>query len=336
MNKGKPQVKSRIIGTGYYLPHTVMDNFAITSRFDLKTEDIFRVSGIRTRHWVQPDEQCSDLAEQAAREALVAAGVDRKEVQALMVSTTSPDNPFPSTACHLQRRLNLNRVAAFDVAASCTGFLYGLSIADRCIRAGQYRCCLVVASEVKSRYLDSSNPSSAVLFGDGAGAAVVMREEGREPSTSGILGIRLFSDGAYHNLISVPAGGSRRPTSRDTVNTRQHTIEVKGGQVFRVGVKRLSGAIHEMVKEAGLTMADVHQVISHQANGRMLAAIAKRLGVGPEHMYSMVEEAGNTSSASLPVALARAHQEGKMHTGDLVVLGAFGGGLTWGTGLVRW
>ena len=336
MNQANQYVKSRIIGTGAYLPQTVVDNSAITSKFDLKDDDIFRVTGIRTRHWVRDDEQCSGLAEQAARQALAAAGLGSEAVDAILVSTTSSDTIFPSTACHLQRRLDARNVAAFDLAASCTGFLYGLSIADSFIRAGRYRCCLVVASEVKSRYLDSSKKSSAVLFGDGAGAAVVMKEEGADPTSPGIMGVRLYSDGACHDLISVPAGGSRIPTSLETVKNRLHAIELKGGMVFRVAVKRLTGAIQEMLKESGLTMADIQHVIVHQANGRMLTAIAKRLRLAPEQMFSIIEEAGNTSSASLPMALARADQEGKLKPGDLLLLGAFGGGLTWGTALVRW
>lgn len=336
MNQGKRYKKSRIIGTGSYLPGTVVDNSSLAAQFDLSNDDIFRVTGIRSRHWVRKDEQCSDLAEQAARQALAAAGLGSEAVDAILVSTTSPDMPFPSTACHLQRRLGARNVAAFDLAASCTGFLYALSMADSFIRAGQYRCCLVVASEVKSRYLDSSKKSSAVLFGDGSGAAVLMKEESDNPESAGIMGIRLYSDGAYNDLISVPAGGSRMPTSSETVRGRRHAIELKGGAVFRVAVKRLTAAIHDILKEANLTMSDVQHVIVHQANGRMLAAIAKRLGIAPEQVFSIIEHAGNTSSASLPMALSCADHEGRLKSGDLLLLGAFGGGLTWGTALVRW
>ena len=336
MNQAKRYVKSRIVGTGSYLPKAVMDNSCIASRFDLPNEDIFRVTGIRTRHWVKKDEQCSDLAEQAARQALAVAGIGSEAVEAILVSTTSPDMTIPSTACHLQRRLGAKHVAAFDLAASCTGFLYGLSMADSFIQAGQYGCCLVVASEVKSRYLDSSQKSSAVLFGDGAGAVVLMREESENPSSPGILGIRLYSDGACNDLISVSAGGSRLPTSSDTVKNQLHAIKLKGGTVFRVAVKRLTAAIEAMLEDSHLTLADVQHVIAHQANGRMLAAIAKRLNIAPERMFSIIEHAGNTSSASLPMALAGADQEGKLVPGNLLVLGAFGGGLTWGTALVRW
>jgi len=314
----------------------MIDNLSIASQFDLQNDDVFRVTGIRTRHWVREDEQCSDLAAQAARQALAAAGLDIEIVDAILVSTTSPDRLFPSTACFVQRRLGARNVAAFDLAASCTGFLYGLSMADSFIRADQYRCCLVVASEVKSRYLDSSQKSSAVLFGDGAGAAVLMKDESNDPGSAGILSIRLYSDGAYNDLISVPAGGSRMPTSSETVGNRLHFIELKGGTVFRVAVKRLTAAIHELLAESNRTMLDIQHVITHQANGRMLAAIAKRLGIAPERMFSIIEGAGNTSSASLPMALARAGQEGRLKPGDLIVLGAFGGGLTWGTALIRW
>jgi 3-oxoacyl-[acyl-carrier-protein] synthase-3 len=280
------------------------------------------------------------LAEQAAREALKAASQSIESVDAILVSTTSPDAIFPSTACYLQQKLEAKHVAAFDLAASCTGFLYGLSVADAFIRSGQYRCCLVVAAEVKSRYLHASRKASAMLFGDGAGAAVVRREEDVESSGShprhGILGVRLHSDGASHGLITIPAGGSKLPATADTIRNHLHAIELEGGSVFRTGVKRLSSAIEDMLRDFAFTVNDLKQVIAHQANGRMLRAIAKRAHLAPDQMFSMIEQAGNTSSASLPIALDVSYRQKKFHAGDLILLGAFGGGFTWGTALIRW
>ena len=334
------KIFSRIAGTGSYLPDRLVSNKEAASYFGLPDEDVFRVTGIKTRHWCHPDQTCSDLAEQAARRALHAAGQSIESIDAIFVSTTSPDTIFPSTACYLQQKLQATHGAAFDLAASCTGFLYGLSVADAFIRSGQYRNCLVVAAEVKSRYLDTERKASAMLFGDGAGAAVVMRGEcdGKEGSTvkHGILGIRLHSDGACYDLITVPAGGSKMPGTPDTVRNHLHAIALEGGAVFRTGVKRLSAAMEDILRDFSLQVPDITQVITHQANGRMLHAIAKRTRLAPDQMFSMIEHAGNTSSASLPIALDVACRQKKFDSGDLVLLGAFGGGFTWGTALIRW
>ena len=333
-------IPSRIAGTGSYLPERLVNNEEVADFLGLKDEDIFRVTGIRSRYWCGSEQTCSDLGEQAAQRALVSAGLPIESVDAIFVSTTSPDNVFPSTACHLQHKLRAKTVPAFDLAASCTGFLYGLSTANAFIQSGQARCCLVVAAEVKSRYLSSSQKSSAMLFGDGAGAAVVTKGDpshnGGMKATSGFLSIRLHSDGRCHDFIKVPAGGSKFPSNTKTVRNHLDAIGLKGGEVFRAGVKRLSLACSETLTEYGLTVEDIAQVIVHQANARMLNAIAKRAGVPLDKMFSMIEQVGNTSSASLPIALDVAHRQKKFSQGDLILLGAFGGGLTWGTALIRW
>jgi 3-oxoacyl-[acyl-carrier-protein] synthase-3 len=314
----------------------VVENAEVGWPVHREKDEIRRLTGISTRRWALPDEQCSELAEESARRALDSAQVNGDSIDALLVSTTSPDTIFPSTACHVQRRLGLKPIPAFDLAASCSGFLYGLSMADAFIRSGQFSRILVVASEVKSRYLDSPDGESRLLFGDGAGAAVVTQEAGPEGVGRGILGIRLFSDGAYHHLVQVPAGGSRMPVSSDTIRDRLHGIQLDGGVLFRVAVKRLSGAIEDLLHECSLSLSDVTQVIAHQANGRILTAIAKRLGLPANKMFSVIEEYGNTSSASLPIALDHAHRQGVFGSGDLILLGAIGGGLTWGTSIIRW
>jgi len=324
---------SRIRGTGSYVPERRVTNEEVATQFALQGRDVFRVTGIRARHWSPDEETCSHLAERAARQALESSGLSSDAIDAILVSTTSPDTPFPSTACVLQERLGMRRVAAFDLAASCSGFLYGLSMADAFIRSGQFQRCLVIAAEIKSRFLHKSQPASGLLFGDGAGAAVVTREESPD---AGIMAIRLHSEGAYHDLITIPAGGSRHPMSRDTIRRHQHSIRLQGGTVYRVAVKRLTEAIEAILRETGTNLSEVKQVITHQANGRMLHTIAKRLGVQQDQMVSIVDRVGNTSSASLPMALDWAHRQGKFHEGDLVLLGAFGGGLSWGTALIRW
>ena len=325
----------RIIGTGSYVPERLVDNVEICRTLSIDPEGVFRLTGIRSRHWVDPKQTTSDLAEQAARRACESAGIDPVSVQAVLLSTTSPDRILPSTACVLQSRLGLRSAAAFDLAASCSGFLYGLSMADRFIRSGQFQRCLVVAAEVKSRFLNLEDEATAVLFSDGAGAVVVQAEEERL-TPSAVLGIRLYADGTHHGLIGIPAGGSRRPTMLKTVENREHVLRMQGGPLFRTAVKRLAGAVNDLLKEFGCNLEDLNLAIFHQANGRLLSALGKRLGLAPEKLYSVIDRIGNPSSASLPIALDAAHREGRLRSGDLLLLGTFGGGLTWGTGLVRW
>lgn len=329
-------VCSQIVGTGSFLPQRVVENAEIGWQVQREPDEIFRVTGIRTRRWVVPGEECSMLAEGAARKALESSGLPAENLDAIIVSTTSPDTIFPATGCALQRRLGIGTIPAFDISASCSGFLYGLSMADSFIRSEQYSCILVVAAEVKSRYLDSRDGDSRMLFGDGAGAAVLVRESQPSDPPHGILGLHLYADGGYHNLVQIPAGGSRLPTTLETVRDRLHGIELDGGILFRTAVKRLSFAVEELLREFHLEVKDLKQIIAHQANGRIINAIAKRLKIPEDKMVSIIEEYGNTSSASLPIALDFASRGGAFGKGDLIVLGAFGGGLTWGTALIRW
>ncbi len=327
---------SRIVGTGSCLPKRVVSNHEVVASLGLGPEKVYQLTGIQTRRWVDEGQSASDLAAAAAERALEAAGIAKASVDSVLVSTTSPDTVFPSTACHVQRALGLPHIAAFDVAASCSGFLYGLSMADARIRSGQARTCLVIAAEVKSRFLDRQDPATAILFGDGAGAAVLVGAVPRRQPASGILGIRLYAEGGSARLIEMPAGGSRRPTTAETVGAGAHVIRMQGGPLFRLAVRRLERAAQDLLKEFGMTMQEVRQVVFHQANARILDRVRERLGVPSERMYTVIERFGNTSSASLPIALDYAVREGRVAPGDVVLLGAFGGGLTWATGLVRW
>lgn len=328
--------RSRIVGTGSFLPDRGVDNAEVSRLLRLDAAAIERRTGIRTRRWAAEHDASSDLAERAARKACEAAGVAPDSVDAILLSTTSPDMAFPSTACLLQQRLRAPQAAAFDVAASCSGFLYGLSMADAFIRSGQYRRCLVVAAEVKSRFLDPADEATAILFGDGAGAALVTAEDRSGPEAPGILGVRLHADGSRYGMITMPAGGSRKPAGPETVRAREHTIRIQGVPLFRVAVKRLVEAVADTLKEFGVGISDLGRVVFHQANGRLLSAVLERLQIPPDRMYSVLERFGNASSASLPIALDHAVREGQIASGDLVLLGTFGGGLTWGTALVRW
>ena len=329
-------MRTKIIGTGSYLPERVVSNREVGASLGLDPAVVSRLTGIEERRWAADSQASSDLAVEAARRALHAAGLPVLELGAIVLSTTSPDSVFPSTACHVQRMLGCATIPAFDVAASCSGFLYGLSMADAMIRSGQVKTCLVVAAEVKSRSIDPADGDTVLLFGDGAGAVVLRGEPETGPLGRGILGIRLHADGSRHGLIRIPAGGSRMPTTAETVAGKRHTLRMQGAPLFRLAVKRLEQAILEIVKEFGVDLQDLAQLVLHQANGRILGQLTKRLGVSPERVSSVIGRYGNTSSASLPIALDDAVRSGKISPDDMVLLGSFGGGVTWATGLVRW
>jgi len=329
-------IRTRIIGTGSYLPARIVSNEEVASGLRLTPAQIVRLTGIHERRWAQDDEAPSDMAIEAGRRALEASACEASAIDAIILSTTSPDMAFPSTACYVQHGLGCRRVGAFDVSASCSGFLYGLSMAQAMIQSGQAKTCLVAASEVKSRFLDPQDESTVVLFGDGAGAVVVRGEEDRSPEWRGLLGVRLYTDGAHHGLIRIPVGGSREPLSPEAVQRREHTLRLQGGPLFRTAIRRLERAVVDLLKEFGIGVTDLKQVVLHQANARILSQVADRLGVDPARMASVIERYGNTSSASLPIALDDAVRGGKIAAGDLVLLGSFGGGLTWAASVVRW
>lgn len=329
-------IRAKIIGTGSYLPDRVVTNEEVANSLALAPDRIERLTGIRERRWAAEREAPSDMAIVAGRRALDAAGCKASAVETIILSTTSPDMVFPSTACMVQRGLGCEGVAAFDLSASCSGFLYGLSMAQVMIQSGQVRTCLVLASEVKSRFLDHKDEATAMLFGDGAGAVVIHGEENQNPNPPGILSVKLYADGAGHGLIRVPAGGSRMPASPDTIAKGEHVLRMQGASLFRVAIRRIERAIQDLLKEFGLCLDDLAHVVFHQANGRILAQVADRLGIPSAKVSSVIDRYGNTSSASLPIALDAAAREGKIRSGDLALLGSFGGGLTWASSLVRW
>jgi 3-oxoacyl-[acyl-carrier-protein] synthase-3 len=329
-------IRARVIGTGSYLPNRVVTNQDIAPRLGLAPDHIHRLTGIKERRWAADCEAPSDMAIEAGRRALAAAGCEASVVEAIILSTTSPDTVFPSTACYVQRGLGCRGVGAFDVSASCSGFLYGLSMGQAMIQSGQLKTCLVAASEVKSRFLDPQDQETAMLFGDGAGAVVLQGEDDRIPDWRGILGIRLGADGSRHGLIRVQAGGSHTPSTRATLEKQEHTIRMQGTALYRVAIRRIEQAVQDLLKEFGVGIGEITQVVLHQANGRILQQVADRLGIPQNKLTSVIERYGNTSSASLPIALDTAVRGGAIASGDLVLLGSFGGGVTWATGLVRW
>jgi 3-oxoacyl-[acyl-carrier-protein] synthase-3 len=329
-------IRSRLIGTGSYLPSRVVTNEELAGITGVSPASIERLTGIRTRRWAAEYEASSDMAIAAGRQALEAAGCAPSSVDAIILSTTSPDMAFPSTACAVQRALGCKQIGAFDVSASCSGFLYALSMAQAMIQNTQVRTCLVIGSEVKSRSLDYKDKATTLLFGDGAGAVLVRGEDDRSPEWRGILSVKLYADGAYHGLIRVPSGGSRMPLTSETFRAKGHALRMRGAPLFRLAVRRVEHAVQEILKEFGVRSEDIGQVVLHQANGRILSHIAGRLGVGRDRLASVIERYGNTSSASLPIALDDAVRSGNVSPGDLLLLGSFGGGLTWATSLVRW
>ncbi len=324
---------SKIVGTGSYLPPRRVDNEEVAAYLEVEPSYIFRVSGIRSRFWVDSDVDCSFLAEQAARRALEQAKLNPEDLDIIIVSSTSPDFIFPSTACLLQARLGLQGLPAFDCSASCSGFLYGLSMADGFIRSGQYRRCLVVASEIKSRTLDRTDLATAILFGDGAGAAIVEQTTSEKPH---LVSIRLHADGAYHDCVKIPGGGSRWPLSQEVIDSRGHTLRIQGSKLYRLAVRRVREAVTKHLEEEKWEADQLAQVIFHQANGRMLAQLCDKLGIAPDRCENMIEQIGNTSSASLPIALDHANRRDRLHEGDRVLFATFGGGLTWGSALLQW
>ena len=324
--------RARIIGTGGYVPTRIVTNEELTRLTGVAPAAIFRRTGIRERRWAAPDEATSDLALRAAKAALDAAGTQAAALDAIILSTTSPDTPMPSAACHVQRMLGAKRAFAFDLAASCSGFLYALSVGDLMIRLGQANRLLVAAAEVKSRYLNFKDGSTAILFGDGAGAAVLAAGDERH----GVLSVTLHADGSRADLITIPAGGSRLPASEKTMAEGLHAITMKGPSLFRVAVRRIETAVTETLKEHGLAVRDVNCFIFHQANGRLLAKVTEQLGIPADKTFSVIERYGNTSSSALPLVLDAAVRAGRVQPGDLVLLGTIGGGLTWGTALIRW
>jgi 3-oxoacyl-[acyl-carrier-protein] synthase-3 len=316
---------SRIAGTGSYLPATVLTNQDLEKRIDTSDEWIFSRTGIRTRRVAAEGETTSDLAAQAARAAMTAAGVGPEDIDLVVVATTTPDMVFPSTACIVQRKLGVRRGAALDVQAVCTGFVYALAIADKFIASAQHQRALVVGAEIFSRLLDWSDRRTCVLFGDGAGAVVLERSE-----APGILSTHLHADGEYADILCVPGG-----LQGGAVQGRAF-VHMDGQAVFRFAVRALEEVCAETLAANGLTGADIDWLVPHQANVRIIEATAQKLGLPPERVVMTLEHQGNTSAASVPLALDAAVRDGRIQRNHLVMLEAVGGGMTWGSVLMRW
>ena len=322
-------IRARVIGCGSFLPSTVVTNDDLAKRIDTSDEWIRERTGIRQRYIAQDGEKTSDLAVGAGRAALVDAGIDAGELDMIIVATTTPDESFPATATIVQSRLGMTRGAAFDVQAVCSGFIYGMALADSLIKTGAARTILLIGAETMSRLLDWTDRTTCVLFGDGAGAVVLQAHTGRgDNSDQGVLNSKLFSDGRLHDMLYADGGVSSTQTAGK--------LRMQGKEVFKHAVTNIAAAIEASAGAAGIPVGEIDWFVPHQANQRILDGTARKLGIDPAKVVSTVALHGNTSAASVPLALVAAVQDGRIKRGDLVLLEAMGGGFTWGAALLRW
>lgn len=330
--KGCLLVRSRIISIGSYLPERVLSNSDLEEMVDTSDEWITERTGIRERRIADESQAASDLAFEASKIALDRAGLSAADIELIIVATVTGDMPFPSTACFLQNRLGASSAVGFDINATCSGFLYALYVADGFIRSGMHRRILVVGTEVLSKVTDWKDRTTCVIFGDGAGAAIV---EGTSEDR-GILSMSIHSDGSMWELINIPGGGSRNPASTDTLQKGMHYIRMKGNETFKVAVRTLEDVALKTLADNSLDSSRLSLLVPHQANLRIIQATADRLNLPMEKVFVNLEQYGNTSAASIPIALDEALTSGRIRDGDYILLEAFGGGLTWASALIKW
>ncbi|MBU0547755.1 MAG: ketoacyl-ACP synthase III [Candidatus Omnitrophica bacterium] len=323
--------KVGIIGVGEYLPERILTNIDLEKMVDTSDEWITTRTGIKQRHLAAKGQAASDLAFKAAEQALKNAKLKPEDLDLIVVATITGDMPFPSVAAILQNKLAAKGAACFDISAACAGFVYGLSVAQQFIACSTYKNALVVGVEVLSSITDWQDRNTCVLFGDGAGAVVLSEVKSR-----GIISTYLGCDGSKVGILNLPAGGSANPTTTETVRNRQHYLKMQGNELFKIAVNTMTKAAEIVLKQAGMSFADVDLIIPHQANARIIMAVAKKLGIPEERVYLNIERCGNMSSASTVTALCEAVQEGKVKKGDIILLDAFGAGLVWGACVIEW
>jgi 3-oxoacyl-[acyl-carrier-protein] synthase-3 len=318
-------LKSKIIATGSYLPKKIVTNLELTKTVDTSDEWIFDRTGIRQRHIAADGELTSDIATQAALKALESCGFKAEDIEMIIVATTTPDLTFPATATTVQAKLNAKKAFAFDIQAVCSGFVYAVNVADNFIKSGQVKNALVIGADVLSRIVDWQDRNTCVLFGDGAGAVLL---QATEDENSGIIASTLHSDGSLNNILKTNGGVS--------TNQKSGVIEMLGKEVFKHAVDKMVKSVLTTLKKADLKTTDIDLLIPHQANARILTAVADKLELAADKVIMTVEKHANTSAASIPLALDLASREGKIKAGDVLVLEALGGGLTWGSIVLRW
>jgi 3-oxoacyl-[acyl-carrier-protein] synthase-3 len=325
--------RGRIIGTGRSVPAKVLTNKDLEAFVDTTDEWIFTRTGIRERRVAAADESLSTFAVPAAQAALDMAGVAGKDVDLVICATVTPDMPFPATSNLIQDRIGAARAAAFDLSAGCTGFVYALSVAQRFIESGAAQTALVIGGEVLTKIMDWRDRTTCVLFGDGAGAVVLQATDNEDHA---VIGSALHSDGSLGELIYLPGGGSKHPVSAVDFDARLASIKMKGNETFKIAVRSLAEVSDEALTQCGLSHGDVAWFIPHQANRRIIDAVGQRLEVREGHTYVNIDRYGNTSAASIPIALDELNRDGRIQPGDILLFSAFGAGLTWGANVVRW
>ncbi|HCB68187.1 MAG TPA: 3-oxoacyl-ACP synthase [Methylophilaceae bacterium] len=316
-------IYSKIIGTGGYLPEKILNNRDLEKMFETTDEWITTRTGIKERHIVSAHQYTSDLAVEASKKAIEVSGINPNKIDLIIVATTTPDKIFPSTACIVQTKLGLSLCPAFDIQAVCSGFVYALSVADNFIKTGSAKCVLVIGADTMSRITDYSDRSNAILWGDGGGA--VLLEASDQP---GILSTHIHADGAYEKLLQVPSGVSHQKGKA--------TIEMQGNQVFKIAVNTLDSIVDETLEINELEKSDIDWLVPHQANIRILEATAKKLNMSMDRVIVTIDRHGNTSAASIPLALDTAIREDKIKRGETLLMEAFGGGFTWGSALIKY
>lgn len=323
--------KVGIIGVGEYLPEKILTNLDLEKMVDTSDEWITTRTGIKERHLAKEGQAASDLAFKAAERALENAKLKAEDLELIIVATITGDMPFPSVAAIIQHQLGAKKAACFDISAACAGFVYGLSVAEKFIACSVYKNALVIGAEVLSSITDWQDRNTCVLFGDGAGAVILS-----EVKQGGIISTYLGCDGSKVDILNMPAGGSRNPATTETVRNRRHFVKMQGDELFKIAVNTMTSAAKTVLEQAGMTFDDVDLIIPHQANARIIMAVAKKLGIPQSKVYLNIERCGNMSSASTVTALCEAVQERKVKKGDIILLDAFGAGLVWGACIIEW
>jgi 3-oxoacyl-[acyl-carrier-protein] synthase-3 len=322
-----------ILGTGSYVPEKIVTNDDMAKIVDTSDDWIRTRTGISERRFAAAEETTSDMATAAGKRALESSGLDPSEIDLVIVATMTPDMPFPSTACLVQHKLGLGAITAFDVQAACSGFVYALNIASSMLKGGSYKNALIIGAEKTSPILDFEDRTTCVLFGDAASAAVLRVSD--QPDT-GVLGSIGGSDGSNPQLLYQPGGGTAMPASAQSIAARQHFLKMNGKEIFKLAVRVMGQASSDILERCGYTTDDVALVIPHQANMRIIESLARRMGLPMEKFHNNLGRYGNTSAASVGLALDEANRAGRIHSGDLVLLVAFGAGLTWASSLIKW
>lgn len=325
-------MKARVVSTGSYVPEKVLTNFDLEKMVDTSDEWITERTGIKERRIASPEQATSDLAYEASLKALKKAGLKPEDIDLIVLATVTPDMLVPSAACMLQMKLGAKNAVAFDINGACTGFVYALSVAEKFIKTGASKRALVIGAETLSRFTDFTDRSICVLLADGAGAVIL---EGTRKN-EGIQVIDIFSDGTMWDFIHMPAGGSKMPVDEKVLRERLNFIKMRGNETFKVAVKTLEEVVETTLKKAGITSSQLGLLVPHQANIRIIQAMAKRLELPMDKVMVNIDRYGNTSAASIPIALDEAAEMGKIKKGDYVMLAAFGAGLTWGAALIKW